>query len=96
MEIQLRGRVEKASDDILEIWEQIKGTVDLCRGVEDSEGRLLSHNAYLSASLGHNEYTTCIQLRAKNDDRLLATYGFSPSGGPGGFVCRYGKLVKLF
>lgn len=98
MEIKLSRWSEKASDDILKIWEQIQKDVDecVCGGVEDREGVILSHNAYLLAHLGVNANSTCIELRAKNDDRLLATHVFYPSGESFGFVGKTGKLVKLF
>ena len=95
MEIILIGNnIEDAPEYLKEIWEQVKNEVDSYRGVEDSKGTLLSHNAYLEANIGH--YTKLIELRAVNNSRLLATYKISPSLVPIGFVGWDGELVKLF
>lgn len=96
MDIELNSKGENAPKYLKEIWEQIKTEVAPYSGVQDSEGRLLSHNAYVYASIGYDKNSTCIELRAKNNDRLLATYVISPCLSPIGFIGNNGKLITFF
>lgn len=54
--------------------------------VRNDNGLILSHNAYISAFIGHNEYTTEITIRAINNDRVLGFSVFDAFGKLIGFL----------
>jgi len=76
MRVERHDCSSNIDETILKAYNIAKYFVSGKRGVEVEDGRILSHNAYLAAHLGSNASTTFIELRAENNNRVLAAFVF--------------------
>lgn len=77
MRIEVTRRISAEPEWVSKVWERVFSICRNATGVEDEAGRIRSHNAYLSAFLGHSEHSCEITLRAENNNRVIGYYRFN-------------------
>ena len=98
MKIEVTRRISDEPEWISEVWNKVFNMCSNCSGaVEDENGRLRTHHAYVDAFLGHNEYSCSISLRAENNDREIGLFRFdrNTSKEVWGFFDKFGNKLIL-
>ncbi|MFR9541861.1 MAG: hypothetical protein SNH27_07400 [Rikenellaceae bacterium] len=87
MKIEILKRHIKPSAKVLKEMEKLHEELIGKRAVRDQFGRLLCHNAYITANVDHNHQMSSVYLkRVKDDEQIGWGYFSEPFGDFVGFV----------